>query len=539
MIGVAARPHQWELVDELFQLFKTPWERAERGRHYRAAVVVDDGADYPDADVLLIYGSRELDCDRRQRASVTRITGPVDLEGHGTRFPVYRHVARFDGAAPGVGLRCEGKAIEYQCTVGTRVIRRIGYDLLGEIHFLLATGQPAQYALTPTLELHVETLRRTLQECGVGFAEVLPRPAEHDFIVCLTHDIDFYGVRRHAFDRTLAGFVARASVGTLIGVMRGRRPVGDLVRNWLTLLRLPFVLLGISPDFWRPFADYEQVEGDRPSTFFLLPFRKRAGRSPDGRVEASRGAAYQISDIQQDAAQAAARGAELGVHGIDAWRDADAARTEAAQLTSHVACRADGIRMHWLYFDDDSPQRLQAAGYVYDSTWGYNEAVGYRAGTSQVFRLNGSTLFELPMSIMDSALFYPSRMDLTEHAASALCLEVVANAKRFGGTVVVNWHDRSLAPERLWGRFYRRLLDDIEDGNRAWFVTAAQAVDWFRWRRSVRFDTAAGCDGVTIAAAGPAPPGAAGVIRVTHPGAVGAHPEHIPFDGVQPVRLKL
>ena len=45
-----------------------------------------------------------------------------------------------------------------------------------------------------------------------------------------------------------------------------------------------------------------------------------------------------------------------------------------------------GVRMHWLYFNEESPVLLERAGFSYDSTVGYNETVGYRAGTTQVFR---------------------------------------------------------------------------------------------------------------------------------------------------------
>jgi hypothetical protein len=59
--------------------------------------------------------------------------------------------------------------------------------------------------------------------------------------------------------------------------------------------------------------------------------------------------------------------------------------------------------------------------------------------------------------------------------------------KRFGGTFVLNWHDRSLAPERLWNQLYDRLLKHISEGSRVWFATAIDAVDWFRWRRTIQF----------------------------------------------------
>ena len=157
--------------------------------------------------------------------------------------------------------------------------------------------------------------------------------------------------------------------------------------------------------------------------------------------------------------------------------------------------------MHWLYFQRDSPALLEAAGFDYDSTWGYNDAVGYRAGTSQVFRLPASKrLMELPLSIMDSALLFHGRMGLSTAEALQRCRGIVANATQFGGTVVINWHDRSLAPERLWGACYEDLLKEVETDKRVWFTTAGRAVDWYRWRRSIRFGAEGNSREITVTA---------------------------------------
>ena len=143
-----------------------------------------------------------------------------------------------------------------------------------------------------------------------------------------------------------------------------------------------------------------------------------------------------------------------------------------AQVAPLAGRKTAGVRMHWLYSSSDSPARVEAAGFDYDSTCGYNDAIGYRAGTSQVFRLPGTArLMELPIAIMDTALFYPDRMNLPRQEALDRCRDIVTHARRAGGTVVVNWHDRSLAPERLWGRAYEALLGELDRGG-AWFATA-------------------------------------------------------------------
>jgi hypothetical protein len=144
--------------------------------------------------------------------------------------------------------------------------------------------------------------------------------------------------------------------------------------------------------------------------------------------------------------------------------------------------------MHWLYYDHESPSVLEKAAAAYDSTVGYNGTVGYRAGTTQAYRpLQASRLLELPLHVMDTALFYPDHLGLSPRQASAIIGRIADNAARFGGCLTVNWHDRSLAPERLWDACYRDLLRDLQSKD-AWFATAGQASAWFRKRRAVVFE---------------------------------------------------
>ena len=120
---------------------------------------------------------------------------------------------------------------------------------------------------------------------------------------------------------------------------------------------------------------------------------------------------------------------------------------------------------------------------------GYNEAVGYRAGTGAGVSAAGvNRLLELPMHVMDTALFFPAYMNLKPSEARVVLNEMLANSVRFGGVLTVNWHDRSIAPERLWDQTYCELLVALRERG-AWFATAGQAVSWFRKRRSARFET--------------------------------------------------
>jgi hypothetical protein len=92
---------------------------------------------------------------------------------------------------------------------------------------------------------------------------------------------------------------------------------------------------------------------------------------------------------------------------------------------------------------------------------------------------------------MDTALFFQAYLALSSNEASKRVDGIIDNAVRFGGSVTVNWHDRSIAPERLWGDFYVGLVDELKN-REAWLSTASQAVSWFRKRRSAIFETVGG-----------------------------------------------
>ena len=490
MIGIAINEHELDVASEFFELFKTPWERAVPDRRYRVVLITDESFSVSDAEVVLIYGSGSHDIDRKTGMVTRRLSSPRHLTWKDGDLPIYKGVAVFESTHPDGILKLNGTPVTYRSEREGQVVWRIGYNLFSEIRFLLTEGQPVEHALTPALEFHIAILRHLLTLCKISFVEIPPRPHGYDFICCLTHDVDFCGIRRHLFDRTMAGFLYRASVGSMIDLIHGRRSLKEACQNWLAFLSLPLVFLRILSDFWRPFEDYAKVERRNRSTFFLVPFKGKAGLAPDGSTNEWRATPYGIDDVQEDLVVAAACGSELAVHGIDAWHDAEAGREELKKLVSCTGQKTTGIRMHWLYFDRESPGKLEKAGFEYDSTCGFNEAIGYRAGTLQVFRpLGCSTLMELPMTIMDSALFSSGRMGLTSAEALRLICGIITQAKHFGGVLVINWHERSLAPERLLGRVYGALLDLVEDGNHVWFAKANEAVQWFQWRRSICFFT--------------------------------------------------
>lgn len=487
MIGVAASPNDWDIVREFFELFKTPWEPAVPGRAY--PVVLSTGAPPAGgARLTVIYGSRSLPIDEKLGVLAAPCGAPRRVALGGSEATLYGPSCQFSASPAAHGADVSMSGLSYTRRLDGGVYERFGFDLFAEIQHLLTVGQPASEAASPALDLHIEHLRLCLRNHGTTFVEVPPRPAGHSFVCCLTHDIDFEGIRRHGLDRTLAGFLARATVGTCRDVMSGRRTGEEGLRNVASAASLPFVYAGLIADPWRPFETYVQRDAPRPSTFFVVPRRDHAGVAPTGEVRPGRAVRYEAHDVAQQLTRTTDAGHEIALHGLDAWRTTAAAVEERQRIETATSTPVSGVRMHWLYFEDQSPARLDAAGFEYDSTCGYNETVGFKAGTSQAFLPPGcSTLLELPLHVMDTALFYPDRLGLDQGEGLARCLPIVEHAERSGGAVVVNWHDRSLVPERQWNRAYDGLLRDLDE-RRPWYATALAATSWFRRRRTVTFD---------------------------------------------------
>jgi hypothetical protein len=248
----------------------------------------------------------------------------------------------------------------------------------------------------------------------------------------------------------------------------------------------------VAKDFWMQFDEYRQIERGLSPTYFFIPFRGRAGENVNATHASRRAGPYDLAEVAPLIRQLQADGCEVGVHGIDAWHDAAKGREELARVAALKGDARIGIRMHWLLQDEHTPRVLEEAGYAYDSTSGYNDAAGYRAGTHQVFRpLGRAGLLEMPMHIQDGALFYRTKLALSDAAAWQKCESVMNNAERSGGVLTLLWHDRSLGPERHWGDFYRRLIAELR-GRKVWFANAAAIVDWFRVRRATSFKPVSG-----------------------------------------------
>lgn len=490
MIGVVAHSGEYEPAREFFELFKTPWEWYRPEGQYEVVLIARGDVSARDykAKILVLYSRQETRIDEELSIKVVAHQQQTMLSFKGSRLPLYGGSCAFVA----VGESFLQDANSYQ-TVGVlfgnggHIVARMGYDLFQEMRTLLTEGQPTEHAGIPTVEKHIEILRDLIIDAGVTLIEIPPIPDGYRFIACLTHDVDHPFMRRHRWDHTMFGFLYRAVFGSLLRVLARKMPLRHLLTNWAAAAKSPLMYWGLTEDPWYGFDRYLEIERGAKSTFFVLPFKDDPGQTTQGRAPRRRASGYGAADLGDRVRALMDQGSEVGLHGLDAWLDSSKGIQERDEVARMTGKPCAGVRMHWLYFAADSPGKIEQAGFSFDSTVGYNHAIGFRAGTTQVFKLIGATaLLELPLHIMDTALFFPNYLNLNYTEAEKRIGDMIDHVCKFGGVLTINWHDRSIAPERLWGDFYARLVDKLTEKG-AWCTSAGCAVTWFKKRRSAVF----------------------------------------------------
>ncbi len=341
-------------------------------------------------------------------------------------------------------------------------------DILKKISDLLNVGE--LHLHEPLCDILLDQLRQELKKYTL-LVEIPPAPWGHPYLVALTHDVDVTSVRECRF--VTVGYAAYKCI------KQG---------NFCAGLRLLCTKCGIGNDPWVLFERWKTFEdqlGVR-STFFFVPRKDDSGI----RAHPYRAVGY---GINKDILNGLTRdGWEVGIHGIDNWTDAETGRHERMAVSG----KAFGNRTHWLMFDKKSWQMLDDAGYYYDTTFGYNDDVGFRAGTLQVYRPRDTiNLLELPLHIQDIGLFgkfcwaptvhgwgKTPCLHLDEPAARMQCNDIFDYALKYGGAITMLWHYENLTPPRDWSGMYtelvKRALADC-----ACVTSAGNVVEWFETRR--------------------------------------------------------
>jgi uncharacterized protein DUF7033 len=127
--------------------------------------------------------------------------------------------------------------------------------------------------------------------------------------------------------------------------------------------------------------------------------------------------------------------------------------------------RALGGRQHYLRWSPQTWIHWEACGLSYDSTVGFAERIGFRAGTCipyrpWLFALNReSTLLEIPLLVMDCTLL--EHMKLGEQEALQAVTDCIDRCQMVGGVFTLNWHNNNFLEPR-YQYLFEKLLPLLE-----------------------------------------------------------------------------
>ena len=157
------------------------------------------------------------------------------------------------------------------------------------------------------------------------------------------------------------------------------------------------------------------------------------------------------------------KGIETGLHpGYYTFGEPAALQEEVRKIRSVVGERPMGGRQHFLRWTPETWLHWEQAGLSYDSTVGYADQAGFRAGTCIPYHPwllsqdRESRLLEIPLIVMECTLL--EYMKLSGSAAMDLVRVLIERCAAVGGVFTLLWHNSSLL-ERRYEAIYDRILD--------------------------------------------------------------------------------
>ncbi|MCJ7445193.1 MAG: polysaccharide deacetylase family protein [Methanotrichaceae archaeon] len=175
---------------------------------------------------------------------------------------------------------------------------------------------------------------------------------------------------------------------------------------------------------------------------------------------------YDIEEMEYELGNLIDNGCEIGLHGgYNSYNNKKYIKEEKHRLESVISNRIIGYRNHYLRFKTPHTWEILAnLGFKYDTTFGYNDYVGFRNGLCYPFKpfnLNINkeiNIIEVPLIIMDAALFGLSH---SFEDAWELSKKLVDEVEKCKGILTLLWHSYAFASSfrRDWIKLYDKILE--------------------------------------------------------------------------------
>jgi hypothetical protein len=298
---------------------------------------------------------------------------------------------------------------------------------------------------TPVVDIYCQVLLYGIQRVLPEFNRDIAWQENKKFAVSLSHDIDYW----RYWDTKTINDTYKYNLQTFL-----KRPLNASYKLLGHYLHKRFIY-----NHYQRLRKILQKEQDLNvrSTWFLLA--GAAFADPRQNYIADMAIREEIIDLlgQED----------VGLHGSpESAYDPDILNAELNRLRE-LGFNPTGFRTHYLHFDyQKSFANLEAAGIKYDSTLGYWENIGFRAGISVPFypfniaENRPFRVLEIPLIVMDTTLYSHKAMNMSPNAGKRALKRLIAVAAKYQSHLSLLWHNTSFDPVDYpgWGRLYWKTI---------------------------------------------------------------------------------
>lgn len=370
-------------------------------------------------------------------------------------YPPPTELARLtpDFVIPFVGTgNTDGKMAMFRC--GNPDSIEFNFDLLTTAVWTLARAEEivelerdahGRFPASASMAVREHFLHRPIvDEYGFAFAQALScllpgwSPQRGPFRVKLSHDIDEVGIPfslRTTLGHTLRRGKPSATIEDLLSSFTEQYPV--YLAAILEVARLSLEYDVNSAFYWKASSVSEYDSGYNPDH----PKIKRAMR-------------WLFES-----------GFENGVHpGYETFGSIGRLSAEVAAMRQCLGQIELGGRQHYLRWNPQTWRHWESCGLAYDSSVGFAERIGFRAGTCVPYQPwlfaenREANLLEIPLLVMDRTL--NSYMRLGAERSLELVADCIERCRSVGGVFTLLWHNDALI-EPSYGELYPRILSRV------------------------------------------------------------------------------
>jgi hypothetical protein len=286
--------------------------------------------------------------------------------------------------------------------------------------------------------------RPVVDEYGLALEQALShllpqwKPVERRLRVKLSHDVDEIGLP----------FTLRGAIGHLAHRGHPSWALRDLVAPLAKIETTYQCLL-------RQIVALSLERGITPAVYWKASARAANDTGYDPRCHAIRA---MIEDFR-------AQGVEMGVHpGYESYQSRDTFSAEVSALQELFGKKQLGGRQDFLRWEPQTWIEWETRGLAYDSSVGFADRAGFRAGTCYPYRpwilseQREAKLLEIPLIAMDETFYSHQKLEPDETLVRLR--ELVARCRAVGGVFTLLWHNTRIV-HRGFLRAYQTLLDEL------------------------------------------------------------------------------